>query len=375
MKLDNLQRTVLVIGGGLAGITAAAVAIKKGAKVTLATSGPGTLAMSGGSISSQGIDPKHPCLEKAMGFFTDMMARAGCEYKGEFRDRQLVPNALGSFQEVSMAPASIWSGSPVKGNKVMVLGIRGLSGFNANLTAELLTESAGRRNLPVEYTGRMIEVPWLQNRGFNTLDLANHLEEQQNRDKLAEIIKPLIKDYSLLLMPAILGQQIGSTELAQFAEKVGCSVGELNTVPPSVVGLRISQSLLKYLQKAGVDINFGYPVQSLQWQAGRCTAAILDTPGRKRIIKADHFILATGRINKFDLVINHEGKDTEWDLEETVVNEQMQLLNQDKLPVAANVYGAGSILKGFDCRNGNALAILTGYQAGIIAAGGETIEC
>ncbi|MHB8075590.1 FAD-binding protein [Desulfosporosinus fructosivorans] len=374
--MDNLQESVLVIGGGLAGITATAVAIKRGAKVTLVTNGPGTLAMSGGSISIQGMDLKHPCLEKAMGFFTAMMTAAGCEYKGELRQRQLVPNAMGSFQEVSMAPASIWSGRPVNGSKVMVLGIRGLSGFNANLTAELLSLSAGKLNLQVEYTGKMIDVPWLQTPGFNALDIANHLEDQQNRDKLAEMIKPLLEDYNLLLMPAILGLQTGSTEFARFEEKVGCSVGELYTVPPSVVGVRIFQCLLKYLQKAGAEINFGYPIQSLQLQAGRCTAAILDTPGRKRVIKADNFILATGRINKFDLVLNYEGKDTEWDQEEeAAVNEQMQLLNRDKLPVAVNVYGAGSILEGFNYRNGNAQAILTGYQAGIIAAGGEKIEC
>ncbi len=374
--MDNLQETVLVIGGGLTGIIAAAVAINSGAKVILATNGPGTLAMSGGNITIQGIDLKHPYLEEAMRFFTDMMTEAGCEYKGEFRGRELIPNVMGNFQEVAMVPSSIWSGSPINGSKVMVLGIHGLSGFNPNLIAELLTASAVRRNFQVEYIGRRIEVPWLQNRAFNTLDIANHLEEQQNRDKLAEIIKPLVEDYSLVLMPAILGQQTGSTEFARFAENVGCAVGELNTVPPSVVGLRIYQCLLKYLQKVGVDINFGYPVRSLQLQAGRCTAAILDTPGRKRVIKANQFILATGRINIFDLAVNNEGEDTEWYLKaEAAVNEHLQLLNQDKVPFAANVYGAGSILEGFVSKNGNALAILTGYQAGIIAAGVKKIEC
>jgi len=374
--LDNLQESVLVIGGGLAGIMATAVSIKRGAKVTLVTNGPGTLAMSGGSISVQGMDLKHPCLKKAMGFFTDMMSAAGCEYKGELGQRQLVPNAMGSFQEVSMAPASIWSGRPVNGGKVMVLGLRGLSGFNANLTAELLTLSAGRLNLQVEYTGKIMDVPWMQTPSFSTLDVANHLEDQQNRDEFAVMIKPLLEDYNLLLMPAMLGLQTGSTEFVRFEEKVGSSVGELYTVPPSVVGVRIFQCLLKYLQKSGADINFGYPIQSLQLQAGRCTAAIMDTPGRKRVIKADNFILATGRINQFDLVLNYEGKVTEWDHEEeAAVNEQRQLLNRDKLSVAANVYGAGSFLEGFNYRNGNAQAILTGYQAGMIAAGGEKIEC
>lgn len=370
--MDNLQETVLIIGGGLTGIIAAAAAIKSGAKVTLVSSGPGTLAMSGGSISIESRDQKQPYLKDAMEFFSEMTNAAGCNYKGGFQERQLIPNIIGDFQEVSMAPASIWSSSPVPGSKVMVLGIRGLSGFNPYLIAELLTASAAKLNLQVEYTGKMIEIPWLQNRSFNTLDMANLLDDQQNLDKLAEIIKPLAKDYSSLIMPAVLGQQSGSTELIRFAEKVECTVSEYNTVPPSLVGLRISNLLLKYLQNAGADINMGYAVRSLQLKDGRCTAVILDSPGRKRVIKADKFILAVGRINRFDLVVSNEGKDTEWELsEETAVNEDMQLLNQDKLPIAANIYAAGSILENIDCKKGNALAILTGYQAGIFAAGVE----
>jgi len=368
--LDHTQETVVVIGGGLAGIIAAATAVKYGGKVTLVTSGAGTLGMSGGSVNLQGINLKQPHLEEAMNFFTDMMTVTGCEYKGNYREIQLIPHAMGSFQEMSLAPTFVSAGSPVNGSKVMVVGIRGLSGFNPNLTAELLTASANKRDFQVEYTGSMIEVPWLKKRTFNTLDMANYLEKQENRDKLAEIIKPLVKNYSLLLLPAILGQQIGSQEFANFEEKVGCTVGELNTVPPSVIGLRIFQCLQKYLQKVGVDIHSGYPVQSLQLQAGRCTAVTLDTPGRKRVIKADNFIVATGRINTFYIAITEGGKDSDVHLkEDAIINEYMQLLNENQFPIAANVYGAGSILKGYDCKNGNSLAILTGYQAGMIAMG------
>jgi len=368
--LGHRQETVAIIGGGLAGIIAAATAAKYGAKVILVTSGAGTLGMSGGSVNLQGLDLKRPYLAEAMNFFTEMMVVAGCEYKGNLRELQLIPNAMGSFQEMSLAPTFVSAGSPVNGSKVMVVGIHGLSGFNPDLTAELLTASANKRDFQVKYTGTMIEVPWLKKRTFNTLDLANYLEKQENRDKLAEITKPLVKNCSLLLLPAILGQQIGSKEFTAFEEKVGCTVVELNTVPPSIIGLRIFQCLQKYLQKVGVDIRSGYPVQSLQLQAGRCTAVTLDTPGRKNVIKADNFIVATGRINTFHIAITEGGKDTDVLLkEDATINEHMQLLNENQIPIAANVYGAGSILKSYSCKNGNSLAILTGYQAGMIAMG------
>lgn len=246
-----------------------------------------------------------------------------------------------------MAPASIWPGIPVKGTNAVVLGIKGLTGFSPYLIAEALNNDAVRLNLQVEYTAKLIQVPWLQNRSCTTLDLANLLEEQEKRDRLAEIIKPLVQDYDLLLMPAILGQKTGNPEFARFTKLVGCPVGELSTVPPSVVGLRVYQALLKYLQKSGVELDFGYPVQALQLQAGRCTSAAMATPGRKRIIRADNFIVATGRINSMDLAINNEGEASAGHLTgEIAVNERMQVLNQVKLPIAANIYGAGSILEG-----------------------------
>lgn len=368
--MDDILKTVLIVGGGLAGIISAAAARKNGAKVILVTSGPGTLAMSGGSINTEGMDLANPYLEQAMELFRDVTTIAGCEYSGMPREQHLIPNVMGNFQKVSMAPASVWSGSPVYGDKVVVLGIRGLSSFSPFLIAEVLNYSALRQNLQVEYIGKLIEVPWLPKRSFNNLDLAHLLEDQQKRDSLAEIIKPLVQEANLLLLPAILGQKTGSAEFAAFTKMVGCSVAEMSTVPPSVVGLRVYQALLKYLQKNGVELNIGYPVQALQIQAGRCTAAILATPGRKRIIRADNFILATGRINKNEIIINNEnGTIAHHFTEGIAVNKNMQLLKVDKIPFAANLFGAGSILEGFVSRNGNAQAILSGYQAGIIAAG------
>lgn len=368
--VGSLQETVLVIGGGLTGIVAAATAIKNGSKVKLVSSGPGTFAMNGGSIRIQSLAPDQPYLKEAIEFFSEMMTTAGCEYMGGLQEKHLIPNILGDFQEVSMAPASIWLSSPVPDSKVMVLGIKGLSGFNPYLIAELLSESAEKRNLQVKYTGKMIEVSWLQNRSFDTLDMANQLADQKKLDKLAEIIRPLAKDYSSLIMPAILDQQTGTIEFNRFAEKVGCTVSELHTIPPSLVGLRIFHHLIKYLQKAGAEINLGYAVQSLYIKDGRCTVAILDTPGRKRVIKADNFILATGRVNRLDYVVYSEGTNDEWKLNaDNEVNEKMQLLKQDNLLIAENLYGAGSILE--NSKKGNAQAILTGYRAGVFATGGK----
>ncbi|SDM93771.1 Anaerobic glycerol-3-phosphate dehydrogenase [Dendrosporobacter quercicolus] len=371
MNLANKQKNVVVIGGGLAGIVAAAAAAGQGAAVTLATSGPGTLALGGGSISFAGMDTGRSYLKPAVQFFQEITAAAGCDYRGNSGTLAQVPTAMGSFQAVSMAPAAIWAGRPVAGSRVLVTGIRGLSGFNAGFTAELLTAAAAQAGLEMKYSGLTVVIPWLPNGSFNTLDAANYLETESNRDKLARILQPLAKGYHLVLLPAILGHTTASSALARFTDIIGCPAGELNTVPPAVTGLRIYSRLQKYLQQAGVEMNLAYPVQTLQIRDGRCAAAVLATPGRKRVIRADSFIIASGRINQYKVVIDKDSSGNSEELQvDAAANEYLQLLDNENRPVAANLFGAGSLLADYNRQSGNALAILTGYQAGILAAGG-----
>lgn len=366
----NTCKTVLVIGGGLAGIIAALAAAKNGAQVTLVSAGPGTFVLSGGTVSIQGMSREQPHLQEAIDFFKDMTTAAGCEYGGTFQESTLIPNIMGSFQEVVLAPSSIWGGRPVNGSKVKVVGICGLSGFNAHLIAEWLTTSVKKLGMMVTYSAANIEIPWIQNCSFTSLDVANHLEDKQKRDQLAELVKPLARDNDLLLLPAVFGAKMGMKEFNGFINQVGCSLGELITTPPSMAGLRVFQALQRYLKQSGVDTILGYPAQSLQLEDGICKAVFMDTPGRKRLIKAQSIIVATGRINKSSFVISSAGQDTGILLREnSSVNEYMQLLDETNAPIAANVYGAGSILETDDCKNGNALAILTGYRAGVLAAG------
>lgn len=80
MQLEVVGKNVLVVGGGLAGIISAAAARNSGAKVFMVANGPGTLAMGGGSINTNGMDLSNPGSEKAMRLFRDMTVKAGCEY-------------------------------------------------------------------------------------------------------------------------------------------------------------------------------------------------------------------------------------------------------------------------------------------------------
>src|SRR5271157_5383834 len=129
MRGDEFE--VLVIGEGLSGITAAAAACQQGARVMLASKGPGTFVLGTACVDLAGLDwgtlGVGKCgateIEEAIGFFVELTAAAGCAYEGGVRERRLAPTIMGTFAEVSLAPRALWKGDPRGAGKTVVVGI------------------------------------------------------------------------------------------------------------------------------------------------------------------------------------------------------------------------------------------------------------
>ena len=113
---------VLVIGEGLSGITAAAAAARQGARVMLATSGPGTFVLGTAAIDLDGLEAADlglagygaEELREAVEFFVELTDSAGCAYSGNTRERRWIPTVMGTFQEVSLAPTLPVAGRPAQ---------------------------------------------------------------------------------------------------------------------------------------------------------------------------------------------------------------------------------------------------------------------
>src|SRR5271165_6517318 len=152
---------ILVIGEGLSGLTAAATACQQGAHVMLASKGPGTFVLGTACLDLDGLDARGPGLgecranevEKAIGFFVELTAAAGCAYEGGVRERRLVPTIMGTFAEVSLAPRALWKGDPRGAGKTLVVGIENLFGFNPKFVAERLSVHSQDMGLSLSYRG------------------------------------------------------------------------------------------------------------------------------------------------------------------------------------------------------------------------------
>ena len=365
---------ILVIGEGLSGITAAAAACKQGAHVTLAGKGPGTFVLGTACVDMDGLD-SHSLgfagfgateLEEAIGFFVELTAAAGCAFEGGVREHRLVPTIMGTFAEVSLAPRSLWKGDPRGVSKAVVVGIENVFAFDAGFVAERLSAHSKDKGLSTSYRAAVVKLPEIHGHPWLTpLEIASEIDRNLfYRRSLTAALKPLAQDADLLIVPGILGLNFGDDDIRWFEDDIGCAICELPTLPPSVPGLRLLRRLESRLTAVGAEICTGFSVQKLCIDGDCCTGAVLDTPGKPRTVQADCVILASGKFSH--LLEDSTAKDAASALTSRV-NERLQPVNSNGMALAQNIFECGSVLGRFEPRHGNAIAILSGYQAAMLA--------
>src|SRR5271165_2074074 len=244
---------VLVIGEGLSGITAAAAACQHGARVMLASKGPGTFVLGAACVDLNGLDWNAlglgKCsankMEEAIGFFVGLTAAAGCAYEGGWRERRMVPTIMGTFADASLAPRQLWKGDPRGTSKAVIVGIENMFAFDANFVAERLSFHSKEVGLTASYRGAVIELPRIQKQHWLTpLEIAAEIDrDSYYRQALITALKPLVGDEDLLIIPGVLGLDSNDDDIRHIEDSVGCAICELPTLPPSVPGLRLLRCL------------------------------------------------------------------------------------------------------------------------------------
>jgi anaerobic glycerol-3-phosphate dehydrogenase len=365
---------VLVVGEGLSGITAAAAACQEGAHVMLASKGAGAFVLGAACVDLDGLDygavglgqPGANEAEKAISFFRKLTAAAGCAYEGGVQERRLVPTIMGTVAQVSLAPRQLWKGDPRGTGKAVVVGIEDVLAFDANFVAERLSVLGRQMGLATSYRVGIIKLPKIQQQHWLTpFEIASEIDRNPAyRQALIAALKPLVQDADLLIIPGALGIGASDDDLRRFDEEIGCPVCELPTLPPSVPGLRLLRRLESYLAEMGTEICTGFSVEKLRIDGDRCTGVILDTPGKPRTIHGGSVILASG---KFSRLLEDGTAKEPASAPGLRVNGALQPVNTDGVVQAKHVFACGGVLGNFESRYGNAIAIVSGYQAGMLA--------
>jgi glycerol-3-phosphate dehydrogenase subunit B len=353
--MDSHRFDVIVVGGGVAGLTAAAVAARHGQRVALVATGPSSFVLGNGCVKAGEFTQPSAAHEvsAAIGFFLEMAEAAGCPFAGDVSEQRLLPTILGDFETVALAPRSLWNAEPCNSSSTAIVGIRELSCFDERFMTARMTEQARKLGFWCDYAARQISLAHIFGCSVTTLRIAAKFDsDAAYRVELAGALRLAVPGFDRILVPGILGLHSSGQQLAQFEREVGCSVCELPTLPPSVPGLRLFNRLMGHLNGIGVELFQGFPVQSLRIEDGCCSELQIASPGHPTILHGDCVVVAAGQ-HSVGLV----GKGC------AGLDEQMRPVSFDGSVMTRNVFIADS-----GRHNGSAAEIFFGYRTGNLTA-------
>jgi glycerol-3-phosphate dehydrogenase subunit B len=298
-----------------------------------------------------------PHLGEAIAFFLEMTCLAGCPFEGDIEATRYLPTILGDFQCVALAPAILWNSAPRDEAVTAIAGFRGLSSFDECFVTERLSEQARRIGSTCTYIDRQIALPGDFRTPVNVLHVAKRFDSDPGfRAAMAAILRQATAGCDCILVPGVLGTRSCADWFHEFESEVRCPVGEIPTLPPSIPGLRLFHCLESYLQKLGVELFRGFPVESVKVHSDSGIDLRLASPGHATILHGDSVVLAVGR--QSDSLLRGTSERS---------GERMPVPDSTQLAIGRNLFVPQWLPHGSVASESNVRDILAGYSAGKLA--------
>ena len=401
------MKQLVVIGAGLAGLYASCVAARRGAHVTLLTSGRGGLGLSSGRIEvwSRGVPDRAPSeaprghpyriistgdLHASVSLFREIVSEQNLPYEGESTSNLLLPTAMGTLRAAALTPESQSLSRIPPGARLGVAGVEGFRDFSAALAT---AGKLGRRSVTV-LPDLPPPSPQARRELYST-DLALQFDRREEIDQVVRRWQAPLAGFEALLLPAVLGWHHHAEVHRTLETELGIPIVEIPTLPPSIPGLRLERALQLAGQAAGVHYVEGSSAVGRVaggTRSRRADAVAAMTQGGMRVYPAQAVILATGgalhggwRLNAdgegresvFGLPLSQPRDSGEWTAARMSahqpyayfgvrVDRDLRPLAADGTPAFENVFAAGGILSGADrTRDGSrqGIDLVTAYRA------------
>jgi glycerol-3-phosphate dehydrogenase subunit B len=277
MNLKIPKYDLTVIGAGIAGMAAALFAANRGLS-TVQVGSTGEIIFASGLLDLMGVHPvhkkhiwqdpwaaldalvrdipKHPYaklkkedIQTAFDEILSGLQEAGLLYQRDMDRNVEVMTSVGTTKLTYCVPQTMWQGVKALEEKTpcLLIDIRGLKGFSARQIAD-----AFRNEWPGLTTAR-ISFPGTEHLSeVYTEHMAGALILTQNREKLAQTVRPHIKAAQTVGLPAILGLYRTKEVIFDLEDMLGVPVFEIPTMPPSVPGLRLKEAFERQLRILGI---------------------------------------------------------------------------------------------------------------------------
>lgn len=383
---------LLIIGAGLAGLTAALRAAEAGLRVKVIAKGMGALYWTPGAIDVLGyvgieersvedpwqrigeLDERHPYrivgaddARRAIDWFCGRVNTLGLGYSGSDAGNLRTPSPAGAWRPSYRVPAGQRAGDAADPRPLVIVGFQGMRDFYPHLIARNLAAQGQRV--------RAAMLPWSvlsAQRDRNSVQLAEAVDDPRTQQRLIDALKLIVKPGERIGLPAILGLHKHAQVLTALQQGLNADIFEIPTLPPNVPGIRLATALRHEVERRGVRVEIGMEAIGFHAQDGAIQYVETATSARPLKHRAAAFLLATGGVLGGGFDSNHAGRfwETVFDLPLTVpqdrkqwfrprfldergqpafrggvaVNDALQPVDAAGTPVYANLWAAGGLL-------------------------------
>jgi glycerol-3-phosphate dehydrogenase subunit B len=325
----------LVIGAGLAGLTAAARLAEGGAKVMLIAKGVGATHLAPGTIDVLGyagadrvdrpgealgsVDGGHPyarlggadAVARAIDWFKrqfDGGPLGAYAYSGSLEENVLLPTTVGAAKPSAVVPETMAAGDLRSDAPMLIVGFRVLRDFHAPYLADNVTR-VGAPAKALVLDRRVDARP-----EANSMGLARAFDDPASRAEIAAEVARALDGAERVGFPAGLGSEDPHGVWQDLQQRLGTPVFEIPTLPPSVPGMRVFRTLRDRLRSNGGRIILNSAAVSggragARFESVRATAA-----GREVDYRARWIVLATGGVATGGIAL-----DSHWHARETAL--------------------------------------------------------
>lgn len=316
----TIKTELAVLGSGLTGFAAALFATNRGISTVLAGQSK-AIGFASGLMDLLGVHPcqaawndpwagmaqlrqdipGHPygkvenkAIRQSFQEVHDFLNDQGLAYRKDDACKNVnTITSLGSIKKSYMVPEGMWHGIVALEKKpsALLVDFAGLKIYSAKQIASALsTQWPGLRAERIEFPG----TEHLEE--LHGEHLARSLDLSANRIKLAERVKPLVKDAECIGFPAVLGMYRSKEAIEELEALLGLPVFEIPTPPVSVPGVRLKETLSMGLEKRDL---FQFLPQEItgvtQLPGGQGYSINIGSGETERTVEAKAIILATGR--------------------------------------------------------------------------------
>ena len=273
MRFDTV-----IIGGGLAGLTAGISLQEAGQKVAIVSAGQNAMHFFSGSFEDAG-----PARERVSALF----AAAGVRTNA-IDGLQLMP--MGKFQPVSLTleDVTVFPEEHIA-EKALIVNFTGFHDFYCTFLAETLEKAGTACRI------RFVRLPEMEHlrtspSEMRSVNIARVMDEYW--DKAISDIRILLGDEDLIILPQVFGLKDASV-LDKIRTALPARVAFVGTMPPSVPGIRTQMLLKRRFEVLGGTFLMGDEVTSAALHEGVVSSITTRNLDTARLF-ADHFILASG---------------------------------------------------------------------------------